>query len=227
MMRVATGFYVDRRPKSAGVSKLLENNKKWAATIAKNDPTFFTELAQQQAPEYLWIGCSDSRVPSTQITGVDPGTIFTHRNVANVVYPNDFNLLAVLQYSVDVLKVKHVIICGHYGCGGVRAAYEGTNLGLVDGWISAIRDVAFTYRQELFSMPEEKRIDRLCELNVVEQVRRVARMTVVTDAWRRTQTLSIHGLIYGINDGVLKEVGAVIRGLDQVSVLYKGDRPVV
>jgi len=165
------------------------------------DPEFFSRLANQQSPEYLWIGCSDSRVPANQITGLAPGEVFVHRNVANVVAETDFNLLAVLQYAVDVLKVKHVIVCGHYGCGGVRAALENYRHGMIDNWLAGIRSIARSNRDSLGVMPHEQAVDRLCELNVLEQAKHVARTTILEDAWERGQAIQIHSWIYRLDTG--------------------------
>lgn len=185
------------------LENLLQSNRRWAATVNANDPEFFSKLANQQTPQYLWIGCSDSRVPANQITGLAPGEIFVHRNVANVVVETDFNLLAVVQYAVDVLKIRHVIICGHYGCGGVKAALENFRHGMIDNWLSGIRALSRSNRAELESLPPEEAVDRLCELNVLAQARRLARTTIVEDAWMRGQKISIHSWIYGLNSGII------------------------
>ena len=190
------------------LDKLLDNNRKWAAERVSRDPGFFSRLAKQQAPEFLWIGCADSRVPANEIVGLDPGELFVHRNVANVVVHTDLNCLSVLQFAVDVLKVKHVIVCGHYGCGGVRAALEKDSHGLIDNWLRHIQDVARTHDAALNEIPDfNLRVDRLCELNVTEQVQNVARTTIVQDAWRRGQDLQLHGWIYGLKDGLLTDLG--------------------
>jgi carbonic anhydrase len=189
------------------LTKLLENNRAWAARRVKQDPSFFTRLTGQQAPAYLWIGCSDSRVPANEIVGLDPGELFVHRNVANIVVHTDVNCLSVLQYAVDVLKVRHVIVCGHYGCGGIRAALDGTAHGLIDNWLQHVQDVQHAHQSELLHLADvDARIDRLAELNVVEQVRNIARTTIVQDAWRRDQPLKLHGLIYGLRDGLLRDL---------------------
>src|SRR5687767_87902 len=185
---------------------LLERNRAWAAAVKKRHPGFFEELAAQQAPRYLWIGCSDSRVPANEIVDLAPGELFVHRNVANVVVHTDFNCLSVLQFAVDVLKVEHVIVVGHYGCGGIRAALEGTPLGLIDNWLRHVQDVAAKHREALHAVPEgTPRVDRLCELNVVEQVVNVSRTTIVSDAWQRKQPLTLHGFVYGLKDGLLED----------------------
>jgi carbonic anhydrase len=193
-------------------SSLLDNNKAWAAARVKADPTFFTRLAQQQAPEYLWIGCSDSRVPANEIVGLDPGELFVHRNVANVVVHTDLNCLSVLQFAVDVLKVKHVIVCGHYGCGGIHAALEKQSHGLIDNWLRHVQDVERDYEDELAMIGDQKaRENRLCELNVAEQVRNISRTTIVQDAWRSGHDVQLHGWIYGLQDGIITDLGVSLR----------------
>ena len=191
----------------ADLSTLLANNRVWAAEMVARDGDFFTELARHQSPEYLWIGCSDSRVPANQIVGLPPGEVFVHRNVANVVVHTDLNCLSVLQYAVDVLRVRHVIVCGHYGCGGVRAALDGSRHGLIDNWLRHVGDVGEKHAGELATLADERRYDRLCELNVVEQVDNVCRTTIVEDAWARGQDLTVHGLVYGLADGLLRDLG--------------------
>jgi len=186
------------------LQNLLHNNREWSAGVHRDDPEFFTRLANQQTPQYLWIGCSDSRVPANQITGLAPGEVFVHRNVANVVAETDFNLLAVLQYAVDVLKVRHVIVCGHYGCGGVRAALENFRHGMIDNWLSGIRALSRAHREELDSLSPAAAVDRLCELNVLAQARHVARTTIVEDAWLRGQEIFIHSWIYRLDNGIIK-----------------------
>jgi carbonic anhydrase len=195
----------------ADLTELFERNRAWAAAITADDPGFFAALAERQAPEYLWIGCSDSRVPANQIVGLSPGDVFVHRNVANVVVHTDLNCLSVLQYAVDVLGVKHVIVCGHYGCGGVKAALEGTRHGLIDNWLRHVTDVGDKHADELASLPEEQRLDRLCELNIVEQVANVSQTTIVEDAWARGQALTVHGLVYDLHDGLLRDLGVSTR----------------
>lgn len=186
---------------------LLEKNRLWAEAIKASDPQFFNLLAQQQTPRYLWIGCSDSRVPATQLVGLKPGDMFVHRNVANVVVHTDFNCLSALQFAVDVLNVNHVIVCGHYGCGGVKAAMENLQLGLIDNWLRHVQDVMHNHNQELASFVDDTaRLDRLCELNVGEQVLSVSKTTIVQNAWSRGQELTIHGWIYGISDGLLRDL---------------------
>ena len=188
------------------LAELFERNREWATAMVADDPDFFTGLAERQAPEYLWIGCSDSRVPANQIVGLQPGDVFVHRNVANVVVHTDLNCLSVLQYAVDVLRVRHVIVCGHYGCGGVTAALHGSRHGLIDNWLRHVEDVAEKHAAALSSLPEEGRLDRLCELNVVEQVVNVCQTTIVEDAWNRGQALTVHGLVYGLEDGLLRDL---------------------
>ena len=185
---------------------LFENNRKWAADVTAAHPDFFEQLAAQQAPEYLWIGCSDSRVPANEIVGLLPGELFVHRNVANVVVHTDLNCLSVLQFAVDVLKVRHVIVCGHYGCGGVKAALDEAKLGLIDNWLRHVQDVAKVEAGALEGLEATARVDRLCELNVLAQARHVCETTVVQDAWDRGQPLSIHAWIYGLRDGQLKDL---------------------
>jgi carbonic anhydrase len=188
-------------------SKLLENNRAWAADRVKRDPTFFTRLEKLQTPQYLWIGCSDSRVPANEIVGLDPGELFVHRNVANVVVHTDLNCLSVLQFAIDVLKVQHVIVCGHYGCGGIRAALERDAHGLIDNWLRHVQDVERDYQHELDGIVDpQQRQDRLCELNVAEQIRNVARTTIVQDAWRRGHAVQLHGWIYGLKDGLITDL---------------------
>ncbi len=174
--------------------------------MERDKPGFFTGLSQQQNPRYMWIGCSDSRVPANQITGLEPGEVFVHRNVANVVVHSDLNALSTIQYAVDMLKVEHVIVCGHYGCGGVQAALGNVRIGLADNWLRHIQDVRDVHAEALFRLPKEKRLDALCELNVVQQVLNVAQSTVMQDAWARDQAVSVHGWIYGVHDGVLHDL---------------------
>ncbi len=200
------------------LSDLLENNRQWAEAVTAEDPGFFKRLAAQQKPEFLWIGCSDSRVPANQIVGMQPGEVFVHRNVANLVVHCDMNLLAVLQFAVEYLKVRHVIVCGHYGCGGVQAALEDRRLGLIDNWLRPIRLLALDHDKALEALPDDRRLDRLCELNVQRQALNLARTTVVQAAWERDQPLSIHGWIYGIGDGRIKDLGPVYRSAEDLTV---------
>jgi carbonic anhydrase len=196
---------------------LFENNRRWAAKVEQSDPGFFERLSHQQAPEYLWIGCSDSRVPANEIVGLLPGELFVHRNVANVVVHADLNCLSVLQFAVEVLKVKHVIVCGHYGCGGVNAALQGMRLGLVDNWLRHVGDVREKHAAALAALADDReRLMRLCELNVVEQVENVCRTTIVGDAWARGQDLAIHGWIYAIEDGRIRDLGATVSAAAEI-----------
>jgi carbonic anhydrase len=192
------------------LSDLLARNRAWAAEMTSRDQEFFARLARQQAPAYLWIGCSDSRVPANQIIGLLPGELFVHRNIANVVVHTDLNCLSVLQFAIDVLGVRHVIVCGHYGCAGVRAALDDTHHGLADNWLRHIQDVARLHDAELSRLPGAARLDRVCELNVAAQARHVARTTIVQDAWRRGQALSVHGWIYGLADGLIRDLGVTL-----------------
>lgn len=193
------------------LSRLFSNNREWAAEVTRRDPDFFARLARQQAPDYLWIGCADSRVPANVIVGLPPGEMFVHRNIANVVPPTDLNGLSAIQYAVDVLKVGHIIVCGHYGCGGVLAALRGEEVGLVDNWLGPVHDVRRRHRAQLDTLDGEiDRHRRLCELNVIEQVANVARTTVVRGAWSRGQALALHGWIYDIQDGLLRDLDVCI-----------------
>ncbi len=197
------------------LSYLFENNRKWAARISQSDTTFFQKLAKQQSPELLWIGCSDSRVPANEIVGLLPGELFVHRNVANLVIHTDMNCLSVLQYAVDILKIKYIIVCGHYGCGGVKAALESRPHGLIDNWLRPIRYVYLRHEQDLVAIADEhQRVDRLCELNVIEQVANVGNTTIVQEAWQRGQLLTIHGWIYGIVNGLLKDLGVSLSSYE-------------
>ena len=187
---------------------LFASNRRWAADTEALRPGFFSELAAQQAPKYLWIGCSDSRVPANEIVGLAPGELFVHRNVANLVLHNDFSCLSVLQYAIDVLRVEHVMVVGHYGCGGVAAAWQGLRLGLVDNWLQPISDIAHYYRAPLLQLgSEDRRIDRLVEINVLFQARRVCRTTIVQQAWREGRDLTVHAWVYRLNDGLLRDLG--------------------
>ena len=191
----------------ANIEHLLENNKRWAANAVDHDPRFFAELADQQNPDYLWIGCSDSRVSANVIVDLAPGEVFVHRNVANLVNHTDMNCLSVIQFAVEVLKVEHIIVCGHYGCGGVQAAMDGQRHGLIDNWLRHIQDTANLHSNLLESIPtNEGRLDKLCELNVLEQVLNVGETTIVLDAWNRGQELAIHGWIYGLKDGLIRDL---------------------
>ncbi len=191
---------------------LFEQNRAWAAGIKREQPDFFARLAAQQAPELLWIGCADSRVPANQIIGLLPGDVFVHRNVANVVVHTDLNCLSVLQYAVEVLHVRHIIVCGHYGCGGVAAALHGDPLGLIDNWLRHIQDVGEKHRAILDAAPADQRVNRLCALNVIEQADNVCRTSIVQDAWRRGQPLTVHGWIYALQDGLLADLDCTVNG---------------
>jgi carbonic anhydrase len=205
----------------SGPADLLANNRRWAESVKRRDPGFFDRLARQQAPRYLWIGCSDSRVPANEIVGLQPGELFVHRNVANVVVHSDLNCLSVLQYAVEVLRVEHVIVCGHYGCGGVEAAWKQRPLGLIDNWLRHVQDVAERH-QPLFTraMTDAQATDRLAELNVLEQVANVCRTTIAVDAWLRGHSLNVHGWIYGLQDGLLKDLGMSVTHENPLPVVY-------
>lgn len=200
---------------------LFARNRAWAADMVAARPTFFTELLKQQSPQYMWIGCSDSRVPANQITGLDPGEVFVHRNVANVVVPTDLNCLSTIQFAVDMLKVQHIMVVGHYGCGGVKAALVGTRVGLADNWLRHIKDVRDHHAALLAATPEQHRADVLCELNAIEQVLNVAQTTVVQDAWARGQPLTLHGWVYGLRDGLLHDMHMTVDGNEQMDAVYR------
>lgn len=202
------------------LNNIFEKNKKWASEIRDNSPEFFSQLAEQQTPDYLWIGCSDSRVPANQLMDLPPGEVFVHRNIANIVVHTDLNCLSVIQYAVEVLKVKHIIICGHYGCGGVKAAMEDEQHGLIDNWLRHIKDVSRFNAHKLEDLTEEEKFDRLCELNVIEQVKNVSNTTIVQNAWHEGKDLSIHGVVYNLKDGILKDLDTTVfsmEGLDQLT----------
>jgi carbonic anhydrase len=204
------------------LKELFENNRIWAENITKHDPEFFAKLSRQQTPDYLWIGCSDSRVPANEIVGLLPGELFVHRNVANLVVHTDLNCLSVMQFAVDALKVKHVIVCGHYGCGGVKAALRGERLGLIDNWLRHVQDVRQKHHAHLSMMSDvSKRSDKLCELNVVEQVINVCQTTIVQDAWTRGQQLAVHGWIYAIHDGLLRDLNITIAKAEETIEVYQ------
>jgi carbonic anhydrase len=200
---------------------LFTKNRNWAKSVTEKDPDFFTNLTHQQSPKYLWIGCSDSRVPANEIVDLQPGELFVHRNVANVVVHTDLNCLSVMQYAVDVLKIEHIIVCGHYGCGGVNAARLKTRLGLIDNWLRHIQDVAEKHEHKLIEVDDELKTNRLCELNVIEQVRNVCETSIVQDAWDRGQKLAIHGWIYGLEDGLLNDLNICINKDDDFEKIYK------
>ncbi|MEO6788741.1 MAG: carbonate dehydratase [Chthoniobacteraceae bacterium] len=205
----------------ADLNHLLAKNRAWADNIKSRDPGFFRNLAGIQTPDYLWIGCSDSRVPANQITGLSPGEVFVHRNIANVVVHTDLNCLSVMQFAADVLKVKHIMVVGHYGCGGVLGALGGHRFGLVDNWLRHIQDVRHKHAELIERFPEERRHDTLCELNVIEQVLNVGQTTVVRDTWERGQSLSIHGWIYGLQDGLLRDLKMTASGADELDRAYR------
>jgi carbonic anhydrase len=202
------------------ISDLFSHNRAWAAEMERERPGFFTNLKSQQKPKYMWIGCSDSRVPANQITGLEPGEVFVHRNVANVVVHSDLNALSTIQFAVEMLKVEHVMVVGHYGCGGVQAALDNVRIGLADNWIRHIQDVRDRHRQTLNALPDEKRLDALVALNVVEQVVNVCQSTVLQDAWGRGQQISVHGWVYGVHDGLLQDLHITVSGLDGLEALY-------
>ncbi len=189
---------------------LFDNNRRWAGRILEENPEFFQQLAQQQNPEYLWIGCSDSRVPSNQIIDLMPGEVFVHRNIANMVIHTDLNCLSVLQYAVEVLQVKHIMVVGHYGCGGIKAAMGNDRLGLIDNWLGHIRDIRRLHDDELNQLDEQARFNRLCELNVIEQVSNVTNTTIVQEAWTRGQNVAIHGWIYSVENGLLSDLDVTV-----------------
>lgn len=200
------------------LSDLLDNNRSWSEQIEREQPGFFEQLAAQQHPEYLWIGCSDSRVPANQIVGMLPGELFVHRNIANLVLHTDLNCLSVIHYAVHVLGVKHIIVCGHYGCGGVRAALSNQRFGLIDNWLRHIKDIGYHSREELLAeADEESRVNRLCELNVEQQVKNICHTGIVQEAWKQGQSLSVHGWIYSIEDGLIKDL--------EVDIDSDGDMP--
>ena len=208
----------------ASLDHLFQNNRAWAAEITRKQPGFFLNLSRQQAPKYLWIGCADSRVPANEIVGLLPGELFVHRNVANVVVHSDLNCLSVMHYAVEVLHVSHIIVCGHYGCGGVVAALHDQRVGLVDNWLRHVQDVRMKHQSQLDKVPESEQVNRLCELNVTEQVVNVSLTTVVRDAWARGQPLSVHGWVYGLKDGLLRDLGLTVSGQHQIPQLVEAAR---
>jgi carbonic anhydrase len=206
------------------IEQLFENNRRWAAEVEAAHPGFFQTLSKQQAPDYLWIGCSDSRVPANEIVALLPGELFVHRNVGNIVTHTDFNCLSVIQFAVEVLHVEHIIVCGHYGCGGIRAALADQDMGLIGNWLRHIRDIHHRNRAELDAMEnEEKRVDRLCELNVIDQVMNVSQTTIVQAAWRNGVKLAVHGWIYGLHDGLVRDLGVSVNGAGNIGSA-KGSR---
>lgn len=201
---------------------LFDSNRAWAAKKTQANATFFRDLAEQQNPDYLWIGCADSRVPANQIIGLNPGEVFVHRNIANVVSHTDFNALSVIEYAVRVLEVEHIIVCGHYGCGGVAAALEDKPIGLIDNWLRHIRDIRAKHSGELIAVDDPtERVNLLCELNVVEQVKNVCHTSIVQEAWRRGQNLCVHGWIYGLADGLLQDLGVTIRQPEELDDAFR------
>jgi carbonic anhydrase len=204
------------------LNRLFQNNREWAEDIRRRDPDFFPTLSRQQSPKYLWIGCADSRVPANEIVGLLPGELFVHRNVANVVVHTDLNCLSVIQFAVDVLKVEHIIVCGHYGCGGVRAALRNDRFGLIDNWLRHVQDVQEKHAAQIASFTnQEAACDRLCELNVIEQALDVCQTTIVCDAWQRGQELTVHGLIYSLSDGLLRDLKISIAGPGEIDDVYQ------
>ena len=204
------------------LKRLLDQNRTWAENIKATDPEFFPTLAKHHTPRFLWIGCSDSRVPATQLVGMVPGEMFVHRNVANVVDHTDFNCLSVMQYAVDVLKVEHIIVCGHHSCGGVKAAMDNLQLGLIDNWLRHVQDVLHEHEELLANESDEnERLDRLCKLNVIEQVLNVGRTTIVQSAWQRGQELVVHGWMYDLEDGLLRDLGVSIDNAEDMVATYR------
>jgi carbonic anhydrase len=206
---------------SSSLQDLFVHNREWAARMERERPGFFSGLTQQQRPRYMWIGCSDSRVPANQITGLEPGEVFVHRNVANVVVPTDLNCLSTIQFAIDQLKVRHLMVVGHYGCGGVQAALEGIRVGLADNWLQHVKDVRNCHQALLASLPTAQRLDALCELNVIEQVVNVAHTTVMQDAWQRGQRIALHGWVYGVSDGLLKDLRVTVGSNEELETAYR------
>jgi len=209
------------------LSHLFDNNRRWAEAMEREHPGIFQRLARGQFPKYLWIGCSDSRIPANEVIGLLPGEVFVHRNVANLVVHTDMNLLSVLQYAVEVLKVEHVIVCGHYGCGGIQAALGQKSLGLIDNWLRSVKDLYHVHRHVFEGLPREQWADRLCELNVVQQVGNLCHTTIVQDAWWRGQTLAVHGWVYEVHTGLLKDLNVCIDAVEQISDVYRVARDLV
>jgi carbonic anhydrase len=202
------------------IERLIANNRAWSETITKDDPAFFERLAQAQKPRFLWIGCSDSRVPAERLTGMEPGELFVHRNVANLVIHTDLNCLSVVQYAIDVLQVEHVIICGHYGCGGVAAAVENPELGLINNWLLHIRDLWYKHSGLLSELPPDERLDTLCEINVVEQVYNLGHSTIMQGAWKRGQKVMLHGWVYGLQNGQLNDLNVTAANRETLEMNY-------
>jgi carbonic anhydrase len=203
------------------LSHLFDNNRAWSERLRRNDPEFFGRLSRQQRPQYLWIGCADSRVPANEIVGLLPGELFVHRNVANLVVHSDLNCLSVMQFAVDVLGVGHIIVCGHYGCSGVSAALRGQRVGLADNWLRHVQDVRSKHDARVAAVEDTHRVDRLCELNVIEQVANVGQTTVVQDAWSRGQQLSVHGWVYGLSDGLVRDLRTTVSGSEEIPATYR------
>jgi carbonic anhydrase len=204
------------------LNHLFEKNKAWAERIRRQEPNFFLELSRQQSPQYLWIGCADSRVPANEIVGLLPGELFVHRNVANLVVHTDLNCLSVMQFAVDLLKVRHIIVCGHYGCSGVLAALRRERLGLSDNWLRHVQDVRQKHEESLAKIEDDAQAaNRLCELNVIDQVANVCQTTIALDAWERGQELTVHGWIYGLKDGLLRDLNITIAGVDETTAAYQ------
>ena len=206
---------------SSNIQDLFEHNRRWAAQMERERPGFFTGLVEQQKPKYMWIGCSDSRVPANQITGLEPGEVFVHRNVANIVVHSDLNALSAIQFAVERLKVEHIMVTGHYGCSGVQAALEGARIGLADNWLRHIQSTRDRHRGLIDGMTEARRADTLCELNVIEQVVNVCVSTVMLDAWSRGQKVSVHGWVFGVHDGLLHDLGVTVSGGDSLEEIYR------
>lgn len=203
------------------LTDLFKNNRDWVQSVTSNDPEYFQRLANQQTPDYLWIGCSDSRVPANQITGLAPGEVFVHRNIGNVIVHTDLNALSVIQFAIEQLEIKHIIVVGHYGCSGVRAALENIRVGLADNWIRHVQDVSEKHGKYLGKVLDKDRLDRLCELNVVEQVVNVCQTTSVQDAWARNQSLVVHGWVYGLKDGLARDMGISVANNDELKTRYE------
>lgn len=208
-------------PLMVTIDSLIENNIAWATRKRKDDPQFFQSLVAQQNPDYLWIGCSDSRVPANQVVGLAPGELFVHRNVGNQVIQTDFNCLSVVQYAVDVLHVKHILVVGHYGCGGVQAAIDCSSHGLVDNWLFQIRDIYREYSRQLVGLSPRPLLDRMCELNVIEQVKNLAKTTIIQSAWERGQALQIHGWVYSIEDGLVRDMNVSVDSRESLEQIYQ------
>lgn len=200
---------------------LLDKNLEWAKEINEKDPEFFKQLSKQQNPEYLWIGCSDSRVPANQIVDLAPGDVFVHRNIANIVVHTDLNCLSVIQYAVDILKVKHIIVCGHYGCGGIKAAMDDEEHGLIDNWLRHIQDIHRLHAGKMQGLDHEEQVKLMCNLNIIEQVKNICDSTIVQNAWKNGAELSVHGWVYSLENGVLKDLGCCVSAIDEVEEKYR------